>query len=157
MDATACDLRLVFSVGFGWQKGGDRFGSSNLTSDITPGGPHSGCPGSMSRTATPGHILLCILVLSVISLFVTIRQNVDFPDDLGPQTKSMGVSLSLPCFTSLAISRFQMAGDFRSCSIAFLGPSVEEPRTCHVCRSVGLTSFQRLPNIGDSLSRFRRS
>lgn len=153
MDATVWDLMTFLRPTLGWQKGGERFGLSSLTSDMMPGGPNSGCPGSMSRTATPGHSRFLVPPRSVNSLFVTILENVDFPDDLGPHTSSTGTFWSLG-LRILAISLFQTAGDFKSWSMAFFGPSAEDPSICHVCRWPEAVSFQRFPNTGDSLSRF---
>ena len=58
------------------------------TRDKCPGVENSGWPGSISNTATPGHDLFRGLESSVTNRFARSLENVDFPDDFGPHTKT---------------------------------------------------------------------
>lgn len=81
----------------------------------------------MSRIATPGQILFLLLPLLVTSLLPRSREKVDLPDDFGPQTRRTGGFCGLSLSKS-EIFLFHSAGDLRSCSRAFLGPSAELKR-----------------------------
>ena len=58
---------------------GPRIGLRTSTSEICPGGPNSGCPGSRSR-----YMDLLLGSFVVKSALHSCRLNVDLPDDLGP-------------------------------------------------------------------------
>lgn len=95
-----------------------------LTKEMTPGGEYSGCPGSISRTATFVHGLFFTPPRSVMKRFVSSRPNVDFPDDFGPQRKMTGVSLRF-AVTSAESFLFHSGGETSSCKTALLGTSRE--------------------------------
>jgi hypothetical protein len=63
--------------------------------DNCPGGEYSGCPGSRSNIATPVSLVIFELIVSggtedKIRLTSNLA-NVDFPEDLGPQTMIVDV------------------------------------------------------------------
>lgn len=101
---------------------GERLGSWTWTRDKDPGVPNSGWPGSMSRIATLGdvHFFCCLPPLAtslVTSRFASSRENVDFPEDLGPQTKRTccpGFGVPFLGETSSAISLYHSGGAVRS-------------------------------------------
>lgn len=153
-------------------------------SETVPGGEYSGCPGSRSSTAMPCHIRLCDEFRCVPKRFANIFPKVDFPEDLGPHTSTIG-ALDELLVASSAIFLFHSAGETRSCSLALRGPSSE----VYICFSVngidlaveeevrrqptiwnvltrdvvepgpgdrGVSSFQSFPNTRESLSNARK-
>ena len=95
-----------------------------LFSEMTPGGEYSGCPGSVSRTATLDQACFLESAVSVNSRFASNFPNVDLPDDFGPHTNMTGAFFCLVP-TSSASFLFHSGGDTKSRKRAFLGPSSE--------------------------------
>jgi hypothetical protein len=92
---------------------------------MIPAGEYSGCPGSISNTAIPRGARDLFLVL-VPGFFK--RQlprtlpKVDFPDDLGPQIKTLN-GFDSDASTKSAIFLFHSGGKTSSCRRALLGKS----------------------------------